>query len=1713
MRALLTRARRMKKTGRNDPCPCGSGKKFKQCCQVRQAGAAAPASSAAAEAMAAFSRGLSLQGQGQLAAAAECYAQAVACKPDFPEALCNLALVLQWQGLLDQAVEHYRAALRIKPDFPEAHFNLGVVLQAQEQIEPAVQQYRRALTLKPDFPEALCNLGQVLQAQGEADDALTLLRRAVQLRPSFPEGHFNLGVTLRAQGELAAAIAHYQQAIALRPDYAEAHNNLGNALEQQGQHTAAVESLRRALALKPDYAEAHFNLGVALQSQGQVDAAMAAYRQALVHKQYMADAHKNLGNALKDLGQLEQAEESYRKTLALAPDDPEAHNNLALALQEQGQLDEAIASLRQALTLKPDYIKAHSNLLFTLNYHPDLSAEEIYAEYRRWDGVHTRPFLPSPSSPALLPLADAAGEGGQPQKRLRIGYVSPDFRRHSARHFIEPILAHHDKTQVEVFAYSEVAVEDEVTQRCKAQVDHWCRTTGMSDDALAEKIRADGIDILVDLAGHTMNNRLGVLARRPAPIQASHWLGYGCTTGVAAIDYFIADALLAPPGAEHLFAETPLRLPALIAYRPADNMGDPGPLPAARNGHITFGALTRSVRINHRVVAAWSEILKRMPTARLLINSGNFRCQRMQTRLLAQFAAQGIDTARLSLGFESPPWDVLRKIDITLDCFPHNSGTTLFESLYLGVPFITLAGRPSVGRIGSSIVHHCGHPEWIAHSEAEYIEKNVALASDIDKLAQIRQQLRPQMQASPLQDEAGYVRNLEQAYRTIWENWCQQPAEKEIEKTAVEKTAVEKPAIETPAVHPPGRNDPCLCGSGKKYKQCCLPNDQAQQQAQARQQHASAAAARAQHSMATQTLQEALTHHRAGRLPQAEALYRQILERVPDHADALHLLGVLAHQMGDHARAVATIDQAIRHAPAAAMYCNRGLALQALGQMDAAADSFQQALQLQPGNLETHNNLGLTLHAQGKFTAAAQHFRKALAGRPDYAEAHSNLSSTLQALGQAKEAEQYARKAIAFNPRLAEAHSNLGNALQAQKLWPAAVAAYQQALTLQPDFVRAHYNLGAALSAQGDLDGALQSYRRALAIAPDDAACHNNLGLTLYAKEEFDAALDHYRRALQMRPGYAEAHNNLGLALQRKGDLETAQTHYRQAILHKPQLVEAHDNLGNVLKKLGRAQEAAASYRRVLELDPKSADAHYNLGNVMLSLGDLNEAAACFQRAIALRPDYAVAHNDLGIVYKEQGNLDAAIASYQQAIAAQPEYVEAYSNLALALQAQCRLDEAIASLRRALALRPDFADAHSNLLFCLNYHPDLSGEEIFAEYRRWNIAHAQPPSSPALLPPADAAGEGSKRRLRIGYMSGDFRQHSARFFIEPLLAAHDKTQMEVFAYAEVGREDAFTSRCKNYVDHWRSTVGLNDATVAQQIRLDGIDILVDLAGHTGGNRLRVFAHRPAPIQIESWMGLACTSGMTAADYFLSDAHMAPPGSEALFSERLLRMPWLTAYRPAGNMGEPGPLPALSQGQITFGALTRSVRINHRVISAWAEILRRVPQSRLVFNSENFRCPTLCRNITAQFVERDIAAERVQCGFESPPWDVLRKIDITLDCFPHNSGTTLFESLYMGVPFVTLANRPGVGRLGASILNALGRPEWVAQDEARYVRIAAELANDISALANVRAGLRTHMEASPLRDEAGYARALEAEYRRLWQAHCAAAGAAALVSAS
>ena len=755
----------MSAPNRNDSCPCGSGRKYKQCCLKRDEALAASKRAEATALPEILQEALVHHQSGRLSQAEAIYRQILQIEPSHPDALHFLGLIAHQVGKNEIAAELMGKALFIKPDSAEAHNNLGLVFKDQAKLDEALKSYCKALSIKPDFAEAHSNLGNALRAQGRLDEAAKSLRRALSLKPGWADAYSNLGAVLQEQGKLDEAVEYLHAALSIRPDFADAHSNMGNVLCLQGKLDDAVDHYRKALSLNPDWALAHSNLGIALKDQGKLDEAFEHYHKALMLKPDFAEAHSHLGVALKEQGRLDEAIECFHRSLSLKPDWADTYGNLGAALQDQGKLEEAAEHYRKALSIKPNFSNWHSNLLFALNFQSGLSKEDVFRasqEYEARIGIPLRPGWRVHSNDKKT------------NRRLRVGYVSPDFRRHAVAIFAEPILAHHDKSQVEIFCYAEVMREDEVTVCFRQLADHWYSTVGLSDDAVAEMIRDHRIDILVDLAGHTANNRLPVFARKPAPVQITY-LGYPGTTGLSAMDYRITDRHADPVGvADAFYTERLLRLPdSLCCYRPRADMPASSPLPALARGYLTFGSFNNFNKIDQPTLDLWAELLRALPTARLMmltVPEGEARQQ-----MLRRFGDLGIDAQRLELHGKLSAAEFHRKfleVDLSLDPVTVSGGTTTCESLWMGVPVMALVGERFITRVSNSFLNTAGLADFAAVSREDYIRIATHLADNLPLLAEIRAGLRDHLGTTPLIDEVGFTRNLENLYREIWEKWC-----------------------------------------------------------------------------------------------------------------------------------------------------------------------------------------------------------------------------------------------------------------------------------------------------------------------------------------------------------------------------------------------------------------------------------------------------------------------------------------------------------------------------------------------------------------------------------------------------------------------------------------------------------------------------------------------------------------------------------------------------------------------------------------------------------------------------------------------------------------------------------------------------------------------------------------------------------------------------
>jgi predicted O-linked N-acetylglucosamine transferase (SPINDLY family) len=677
---------------------------------------------------AALALGLSLMDRGRPGDALACFERALAGAPDDPGGWSNLGIALLELGRPAEAAARLERALALAPGDARTHLNLGAALLRLGRAAEAVPCFEGALALEPDYAKAHLNLGTARLDLGHLAGAAACFGQALALAPGLVEAALNLGVVRQREGRLEDAVAVWRRLAERRPGCFEAHLNVGTALLEQGELAAAMASLTRALALRPDSAAAHLTLGVLFRRQNR----------------------------------LAEAEDRFRRALALAPDAAEAHLNLGTALQEQGRLEEAQVSFGQAQRLQPELAAAGSAILFTRLYQPGTDLAAIAAGARDWADRHAAPLRTE------WPAFDPQGRGVE---TYRLGFVSGDFRAHAVGFLVLPALEALARAGHRFYCYANQTEDDDLTRRFRAAAAVWRPVFGWSDPALAAQIRADGIDILVDLSGCTALNRLLVFARRPAPVQVA-WVGYPATTGLEAMDYLLADPVQVPAGAEVHYREQVVRLPeGYVAYQPPEDTPAPGPLPAATTGFITFGSFNTLKKITPGVIEAWSEILRREPDARLLLKTSALDCRDCRQTVAARFATYGIAQERLSLEGGTTPGrhrQAIAGVDIALDSFPYSGGLTTLETLWLGVPVVTCPADTLCSRHTLGYLSGIGLSHLAARDVRQYVETATDLARDRARLSALRAGLRPRMAAAPLCDPDRFARHLEQAFATMW---------------------------------------------------------------------------------------------------------------------------------------------------------------------------------------------------------------------------------------------------------------------------------------------------------------------------------------------------------------------------------------------------------------------------------------------------------------------------------------------------------------------------------------------------------------------------------------------------------------------------------------------------------------------------------------------------------------------------------------------------------------------------------------------------------------------------------------------------------------------------------------------------------------------------------------------------------------------------------
>ena len=885
-------------------------------------------------------------------------------------------------------------------------------------------------------------------------------------------------------------------------------------------------------------------------------------------------------------------------------------------------------------------------------------------------------------------------------------------------------------------------------------------------------------------------------------------------------------------------------------------------------------------------------------------------------------------------------------------------------------------------------------------------------------------------------------------------------------------------------------------------------------------------------------INKALQYHQSGQLQKAEEIYKKILEIDPNHSDSLHLSGIIAHQVGKNDIAVNLINKAIQQNPKSPIYYNNlGIALKDQDRLSEAISSYQKALDLEPAYADAYNNMGNAFKDQGKLDEAISSYQKALQLRPDDAEVYNNLGNAFKDQGRLDEAISSYQKALELNPDLAKVYNNLGAAFKDQGRLDEAISSYQKALRLKPDFAEAYNNLGAAFKDQGRLSEAISCYEKALELKPDFAEAYNNLGAAFKDQGRLSEAISCYEKALQLKPDFAEAYNNLGAAFKDQGRSSEAISCHEKALQLKPDFAEAYNNLGAAFKDQGRLSEAISSYEKALELKPDFAEAYNNLGNVFKDQGNLNKAISCYQKALELKPDRAETYNNMGAAFQDQGRLNEAAACYQKALKLKPDRAETYSNMGNAFKDQGNLNEAISCYQKALELKPDCPEAYSELVHqlqrtCAWQKLDGLTDKLDGLTRKALDNGTKPAESPFISLARDADlsrnfaiaeswscdiaramsslkmhfsfndKRSRKTKIAIGYLSNDFRNHPVAHLMLSLFGLHNRDEFEVFCYS-YGEDDGgyYRKRIEQDCDKFVDLRNLNHADAAKCIYEDHVDILVDLKGYTGGNRLGICAVRPAPIQVR-YLGLAGTTGADFFDYIITDRIVTPEDHAQYYSENFVCLPHCYQVNDhtqaisnkdwkKGDFGLP-------EGSLVFCSFNQGYKIDPVMFNSWMNILRQVPESVLWLQRVN---ETAEKNLRQEAEPRGVKPERLIFAKRLSKDEHLARLklaDVALDTRIVSGAATTSDALWAGVPVITLQGSNFASRMSSSILTAIGLSELIAHSLGEYEVLVVRLARNPGELQVIRHRLAKNRLTEPLFDTSRFAGNLETAYKEMWE---------------
>jgi len=870
-------------------------------------------------------------------------------------------------------------------------------------------------------------------------------------------------------------------------------------------------------------------------------------------------------------------------------------------------------------------------------------------------------------------------------------------------------------------------------------------------------------------------------------------------------------------------------------------------------------------------------------------------------------------------------------------------------------------------------------------------------------------------------------------------------------------------------------------------------------------------------------LREAVAHHQAGELVQADALYRQILAAEPEHVDALYLLGVMACQVGQFAIALELADRVIAKRPEVAeAHANRGNALNGLRQYEAALASFDTALRLKPEIAEMHANRGNALHGLQRYQDAVEAFGRAIALKPDFVEAHCNCGNALAALGQYEAAVTRYDGAIRLQPGYVEAHCNRGNALHGLHRYADAVTSFDAAIALRPDFAGVHCSRGNALYELARYDEAVASFDAAIRLKEDFAEAHSNRGNALAALGRYQEAVASFDRALRIAPEFAAAHGSRGNALHGLRKYAEAVASFDRALALRPEFAAAWSDRGNALYGAHAFEAAVESCDRAIELQPDFAEAYSNRGTALYRLQRYDAALKSFDQAIQLKPDYAEAYSNRGNALFELREYPAALASFDVAILKNPEYAEAYSNRGKLLESLRQYAAALESFDRALRLKPDTEylpgiRLHTKRLLC-----DWEGEESERRDLDARIERGERVADPFVMlalsgspmvqkkvaeifvedrwPPRPGAAmvrRMKREKIRVGYFSADFRNHAISYAMAELLERHDRSRFEIVGFSfGPDVQDAMTARVSAAMDRFVDVRRLLDREVAARSRELEIDIAVDLMGFTEHCRPGIFAERAAPVQV-NYLGYPATMGAAYIDYLIADETLVPESSRQHYSEKIVYLPDSFQANDATAVPADAPCSRSAEGLPEQGFVYCCFNSSHKIgpgtFAVWMRILAQVEGSVLWLLEDD---AVAAANLRKQAVRAGIVAERLVFAGRVPlPEHRARQrlADLFLDTLPFNAGATASSALWAGLPVLTLMGETFAGRMGGSLLRAVGLPELVTTTGEAYEALAVELARDPARMRAIRGKLERDRRTAQLFDTPRFTRHLEEAY--------------------